>query len=855
MSRLIVKGLPKYLTEEKLKSHFSKEGNVTDVKLMKKRNGESRQFAFIGYRSADDANKAVAFFNRSYIDTAKIEVLLAKTFSDPTVPKAVREKRKLMEQNLLEKEERLLREQEQQQIWKKQKQDHKSKLHEEIAANPKLKEFIETMKPSSQVQSWKNDALADGSGAPSAKALEEALAKQDSASAPITNAEDYNMATVEDAASDDEYETFNKKDEDEEEEMIPLSKTDDPKATTLEEEEEQEQENLAQNPAMSDLDWLKQKRVRIKENETEAPVEQENQSVIEATEQSQEESIHLKPPVRAPSQSKPEISPEEAIIKKITDTGRLFIRNILYDSTEEDFRELFSPFGALSEVHIAIDTRTGKSKGFVYVQFTSNEDAVAAYRALDKQIFQGRLLHILPGEAKKDHKLDEFAIKNLPLKKQRELKKKAQAGKSQFNWNSLFLNSDAVLDTVALKMGISKAQLIDPQSSSSAVKQALAEAHVIGDVRKYFEEHGVDLTTFGGKERDDKIILVKNLAFGTTSDEIGNLFAEYGEIKRLLMPSVGTMAIVEFRDAPGARAAFTKLAYRMFKKAILYLEKGPKDLFTREPRLGETVDILNNTDDEDDDDAVRAKITVNDIMNDDVEGDAQVIEDGPTVSVFVKNLNFSTTSAQLSDTFKSLPGFVVALIKTKPDPKDAQKTLSMGFGFVEFRTKENAELAISSFDNHVLNGHRMQLKLSHRKSGATKTDRSKSEKTNKIIIKNLPFEATRKDVLELFGTYGQVKSVRVPKKFDKSARGFAFVEFTLLKEAEDAMNQLEGVHLLGRRLVMQYAEKAAENAEDEIEKMTQKVRKQAASREVAALRALGVGKMQLEESEDPFNDI
>ena len=48
MSRLIVKGLPKYYTEEKLREFFSKQGDVTDVKLMKKRNGESRMFAFIG---------------------------------------------------------------------------------------------------------------------------------------------------------------------------------------------------------------------------------------------------------------------------------------------------------------------------------------------------------------------------------------------------------------------------------------------------------------------------------------------------------------------------------------------------------------------------------------------------------------------------------------------------------------------------------------------------------------------------------------------------------------------------------------------------------------------------------------
>ena len=94
MSRLIVKGLPKYYTEEKLREFFSKQGDVTDVKLMKKRNGESRKFAFIGYKSADAAERAVKYFNKSFIDTARIEVEFAKTFSDPTVPLSFKEKRK-----------------------------------------------------------------------------------------------------------------------------------------------------------------------------------------------------------------------------------------------------------------------------------------------------------------------------------------------------------------------------------------------------------------------------------------------------------------------------------------------------------------------------------------------------------------------------------------------------------------------------------------------------------------------------------------------------------------------------------------------------------------------------------------
>ncbi|KGQ92134.1 multiple RNA-binding domain-containing protein 1 [Candida albicans P37005] len=837
MSRLIVKGLPKYYTEEKLREFFSKQGDVTDVKLMKKRNGESRKFAFIGYKSADAAERAVKYFNKSFIDTARIEVEFAKTFSDPTVPLSFKEKRKREEQKLKDEQERLL-EQELRAQAKKQKTKSTSEIDDEIASNPKLREYMEVMKPSHQVKSWANDTIADGSGGPSVQDLENALNGNNESPVDKSNIEVVN--TVEDA-SDDEYNDFKElsnkhgenEDEEEEEEMMSLGDL----PTNEENKDKNESgENLAANENISDLEWLKSRSTRIKENGEVPEIVPEVKEVNEVTEVTQQ------------SDNEPEMTPEEQIAHKIEETGRLFIRNISYEASEEDFRSLFSQYGALEEVHIAIDTRTGKSKGFLYVQFLKKEDATRAYRSLDKQIFQGRLLHILPADKKKDHRLDEFDLKNLPLKKQRELKKKAQAAKTQFSWNSLYMNSDAVLESVASKLGVTKSQLIDPENSSSAVKQALAEAHVIGDVRKYFEDRGVDLTSFDKKERDDKIILVKNFPFGTTIDEIGELFSAYGQLKRMLMPPAGTIAIIEFRDAPSARAAFSKLAYKRFKSSILYLEKGPKDLFTREPTTNEVATIPEQQQNEH---AVEAKISANEILGESKEDDEIESVQGPTVAVFVKNLNFATTVQALSDLFKPLPGFVVATVKTKPDPKNSGKTLSMGFGFVEFRTKEQANVAISTLDGHVLDGHKLQLKLSHKQgTGTSASSIKKSGKSSKIIIKNLPFEATRKDLLELFGAFGQLKSVRVPKKFDQSARGFAFVEFNLMKEAETAMSQLEGVHLLGRRLVMQYAEQDAENAEVEIERMTKKVKKQVATQNLAAARLAGKGKIELEEKDE-----
>lgn len=66
--------------------------------------------------------------------------------------------------------------------------------------------------------------------------------------------------------------------------------------------------------------------------------------------------------------------------------------------------------------------------------------AINAYKTLDGKDFQGRLLHVLPATAKKTHKIDEYELSKLPLKKQKQIRRKMEASTSTFNWNSLYMN-------------------------------------------------------------------------------------------------------------------------------------------------------------------------------------------------------------------------------------------------------------------------------------------------------------------------------------------------------------------------------------------------------------------------------
>lgn len=57
-----------------------------------------------------------------------------------------------------------------------------------------------------------------------------------------------------------------------------------------------------------------------------------------------------------------------------------------------------------------------------------------------------------------------------------------------------------------------------------------------------------------------------------------------------------------------------------------------------------------------------------------------------------------------------------------------------------------------------------------------------------------------------YSAHAQLKSVRLPRKFDHRTRGFAFLEFTTHAEAARAYATLRHTHLLGRHLVLEWAE-------------------------------------------------
>ncbi|KZT68334.1 RNA-binding domain-containing protein [Daedalea quercina L-15889] len=759
MSRLIVKNLPPYLTQDRLRKHFEGAdgpgGALTDVKLVLGADGASRRFGFVGYKTPAEAARARAWFHRTFVDSSRISVDVVDGAREPPPPPRPNKRPRLGPAPASAEEA----------ARGKAGRTGAKGAAEGLKAgkDSHFEEFLQVMKPRTK----KGPAWADN----------------DMLSQPAHG--NLDAEVVMDKKS--------KRREEKKAEFVTEGDDGDTGADDAQ---------LDASAAVSDMDWFKQRTRAVLDEPTaatERAFEQSDDEEGGAEKGSSEESEEEPPP------------PPDPVKSTILQTSRLFLRNLAFSCTEDELRELFEPHGTVSQVHVPLDPTTKQSKGLAYVTFAEPAKALAAYEALDKKSFQGRLLHILPAVDRKVKVEVEEGGRKKSVKGEREVKRKAGAGRD-FNWAMLYMNADAVASSIADRMNVPKSEILNPESDNAAVKLALAETHIINETKSFLEQHGVVLESLASTraQRSDTVILVKNIPYGTSAETLRTMFGSHGELRRVLVPPAGTLAVVEYEHAADAKTAFRALAYRRLGNSIMYLEKAPLGMFAEgAPTDGASEPVVAAAVK-----PVAAPVSIDAVVD---ASDAAAAE--PPLSagttLFAKNLAFSTTTEGLVTALRHLPGFAFARVQAKVDPARPNVRLSMGYGFVGFKTKDEAKRGLKSLEGFVLDGHVLTVKWAGRGADETEGEEAKGRpKGSKMIVKNLPFEATKKDLQQLFGSHAQLKSVRLPRKFDKRTRGFAFLEFVSPHEAARAYAALRHTHLLGRHLVLEWAEDGAADIDE-----------------------------------------
>ncbi|MQL68231.1 hypothetical protein Taro_000527 [Colocasia esculenta] len=165
MSRLCVKNLPKYVGEERLREFFSQKGEVTDAKLMRTKDGKSRRFAFIGFRSEQESEEAIRFFNNTYMDTCRITCEVARKVGDPNIPRPwsrySAKDSQLSEKNVGTEGKGIcgVTSPNSKRVGDVNGAAKTSESYT-IANDPHLQEFLQIMQPRVKSKLWSNDTLA-----------------------------------------------------------------------------------------------------------------------------------------------------------------------------------------------------------------------------------------------------------------------------------------------------------------------------------------------------------------------------------------------------------------------------------------------------------------------------------------------------------------------------------------------------------------------------------------------------------------------------------------------------------------------------------------------------------------------
>lgn len=365
-------------------------------------------------------------------------------------------------------------------------------------------------------------------------------------------------------------------------------------------------------------------------------------------------------------------------------------------------------------------------------------------------------------------------------------------------------------------------------------------------------------------------LFVRNLSYTCTQDDLENLFSKYGELTEIHFPIDKNTSLpkgyayVEFMFPQNALKAYEELNGTKFQGRSFHLiPSKPKPQSTNTDRAfdprnpsaqssfkrqrlasqvqsagkGSNWNILflgsNALADvvSDMKGVAKSKLLTHQTNKDPIAvrmavGDATVVEevrkflvsngveldsfDNPLAprsrtAIIVKNLPASTGKEELTELFQ-VHGRVAQVI-VPPNGVTA---------IVEMEEAVDAKLAFkrlaySKYKDSILYLEWAPMNVFKEKSmeDQERTDLKQLEETQtgtKILIKNIPFEATVQELKKIFANYGELNFVRIPKKLDGQHRGFGFVDFLTKEDALRAFRALcHSTHLYGRKLVLEWA--------------------------------------------------
>ncbi|EWC48969.1 hypothetical protein DRE_00274 [Drechslerella stenobrocha 248] len=195
-------------------------------------------------------------------------------------------------------------------------------------------------------------------------------------------------------------------------------------------------------------------------------------------------------------------------------------------------------------------------------------------------------------------------------------------------------------------------------------------------------------------------------------------------------------------------------------------------------------------------------------------------------TIFVRSLNYSTTTESLSAHFSYIAPLKHATVVIDPATK-----ASRGFGFVTFTDPADALKAVRECDGKLFEGRHIKVEIAQarhrdnekttgttsegaavpeRKKKGNSSDGTEVKKRNpRLIVRNLPWSVKKPEhLIKHFERFGKVKEVIIPRKGGSKhgpMSGFAFVTLKKIESARKAIEAVNGTEIEGRTIAVDWA--------------------------------------------------
>lgn len=164
-------------------------------------------------------------------------------------------------------------------------------------------------------------------------------------------------------------------------------------------------------------------------------------------------------------------------------------------------------------------------------------------------------------------------------------------------------------------------------------------------------------------------------------------------------------------------------------------------------------------------------------------------------NVYINNIDSSVDEAILRDICETFGGRVVSLVIIR------ENGTSLGYGFCNFATHEEAVRAIENMNNLFIVNKKIAVSRATTKAERAKFLRSvhfpleSPEKNPNVYVKNLDYSIEEETLRKYFRPFGTIINVRIMRDDIGNSKGFGFVSFSEYTDARKAVAAMDGVRI------------------------------------------------------------